>query len=116
MFDKYTANLATNMNDCDPNGRGKLVICLIAGKNRKFAPIFNDPSAGRVGFRASSSGSTGRRLFNDLTILDRCGEKGVYFTYTPRPRLRRMIKKYGLIDPGDINDEEEEDEQLDDVG
>ncbi|MCU7858217.1 MAG: hypothetical protein KZQ79_21415 [Candidatus Thiodiazotropha sp. (ex Lucinoma borealis)] len=51
-----------------------------------------------------------------MTILDRCGEKGVYFTYTPRPRLRRMIKKYGLIDPGDINDEEEEDEQLDDVG
>ena len=33
-----------------------------------------------------------------------------------RPRLRRMIKQYGLIDPGGISDEDEEEERLDDVG
>ena len=68
---------------CDSNGRGKFVIGLMAGNDRKVAPVVSDPSAGRVGFRASSDGWTSWRLSNGLTILDESGQKGVYFAYTP---------------------------------
>jgi len=53
----------------------KLVIGLMAGNDRKVAPVFSDLSTNRVGFRASSKGWMGRRLPNDLTILDESGEK-----------------------------------------
>jgi len=56
---------------------------LMAGNDRKVAPVVSDPSAGRVRFSASSDGWTGWRLSNDLTILEESGEKGVYFAYTP---------------------------------